>query len=91
MKLQLDEDTFIELDEGLERDTESEASGKAGARQAAIETWKLSARKSTLGQLNQAVHAVQALVVQLRAINGSAADTDLGKRMRLAADFLEDL
>lgn len=91
MKLQIDATTFIEIEETFDKDTESEASGKAGARQAAIETWKKSARKSTLGQLNGAVHAVQALVVQLRSIDGSAADTDLGKRMRLAADFLEDL
>jgi hypothetical protein len=63
----------------------------ADARQAAVEQWKRGARTSTVANLDKAIDAVQALIIQLRAVGGTSSGTDFAKRMRLAADFMEDI
>jgi hypothetical protein len=64
---------------------------KAELRQHAIAEFRKAAQATTRGQIHGAVEAVMALTIQLRAMGGTAVDTDLGSKMREAADFLEDL
>lgn len=64
---------------------------KPGERQKAVEQMRKAVQATTRGHLDQAIRAVMGLAIQLRAVNGSAADTNLAQMMREAADFLEDL
>jgi hypothetical protein len=64
---------------------------KEDGRLDAIEKMKASVQKTTMGQLDQAVRMVLALAIQLRAVDGSAAGTDIPKVLREAIDFLEDV
>lgn len=71
--------------------TDGTEQSRAEARIAAVKLFQEAVAKSTRPQLKQAVAQVLALVIQLRGVNGSAADTGLGAQLREAADFLEDL
>lgn len=71
--------------------TDGTEQSKADARIAAVKLCQDAIARTTRGALTQAVAQVTALSIQLRAVNGSAADTSLGHQLREAADFLEDL
>lgn len=71
------------------RDEGADPGSRAEARQAMISEFRRAAQKTCMGQMNQVMDHLLGLIVQFRAVEGSAPI--LGKRMREMADFLEDL
>lgn len=78
--------------EAIPPETEGERRKRRGeARQKAIDQFRKAAITATLGQMQPIVMQLAAMCIQLRALGGSGAETNLPGKLREAADFLEDL
>lgn len=79
--------TYEPDDENQEPDPKTRGERRADA----VKGMQQAMHKQIRGHLHKSVEQVTMLAMQLRALGGSTADTDLGNAMREAADFLEDI
>lgn len=79
-------------DNDVHQETAEEAEQRrAEQRMAAIEQFRDTAAKDTIGKLHQILDTMIGMAISLRGVNRSASGTGIGAKMRECADFLEDI
>lgn len=70
---------------------EEKEQSRADSRAQAIKRFQEVAAGQTFGAIEKTVQQLFALLIQFRALNGSAAGGPLPEQLREAADYLEDM